>query len=173
MHRITRPPDASLPIAHRPRLQWALTGAAILAFALGASVAQSAISAKPFSAKPLTSLSGEILTASTIQFHGCHGQPLETTFQASGSATGPFPGTFTVTGEWHPNNGGSTIISQSFVITSGNGTISGTILGLSHLFTCGRFPDSHYYAMTYSSGSSSGHATTTGISASAFEETFQ
>jgi hypothetical protein len=160
-----------------------LTAVLALAVALGSCAAQSTvtptnpamssadrIASNPAAAKPLTSLTGEVLTGNKVQVDGCHGGA--TAFKASGSATGPDPGKFTLSGQWQPRSNGGTILTESFVIKSGKSSISGTVLGLADLYSCSRFPLTTDYAMTYTVGSSSARMTTTGISDGKLEETF-
>jgi hypothetical protein len=53
-----------------------------------------------------------------------------TSFSAHGNATGPYPGTFTASGSWaeYYGHGGPEVwsFSETFAITSGSSTISGT-----------------------------------------------
>jgi hypothetical protein len=161
-----------------------LGAGAVLAFTLACDSAQSAVSlngsAMPRadrtaynigSAKAPKPITGEVLTGTSVQVAGCHGGA--TTFQASGPASGPFPGTFTVSGRWQPRSNGGTILTESFVITSKKSSVSGTVLGVADLYSCSRFPVTQDYAMTFTIGSMSARMTTTGISEGKFEEAFQ
>jgi hypothetical protein len=57
------------------------------------------------------------------------------TFNASGSATRPYPGTFVGHGQFFTTCGaGSTWLDASFTITSGANTITGTITGNAQIF---------------------------------------
>ena len=112
----------------------------------------------------------EVLTGKAKLIKPCHRtsgkhsreQSWSTGFSAGGKAKGPFPGTFTAGGFW---SGGCNIIHQcsslfdeTFTITSGSSTISGTmqtfdLYGL--LFTCRVVQN---LTVPYTSGSVSGNA---------------
>lgn len=163
----------------------------ILVFALGSSGARSA--PPPFRsllhsvnptvpnaafANPLTSpLSGEVLTATKYELAvvSCRLHGGKTTFTASGTATGPFPGTFTATGTWH-HHGTPYKISlhfrESFTIKSGMREISGHIELLNNAnYGAGceeiQNPDLHYKTDDHWTGVASA-----GISNSGFSEAF-
>ena len=92
-------------------------------------------------ATTVSSLTGETLSGSSSQ--GNDRACTTPTFSVSGTAMGPYPGTFTETGTWAPL---STTASTTFTITSGTTTITGSktvfrgIPGLSGTFDCGADP---------------------------------
>jgi hypothetical protein len=71
---------------------------------------------------------------------GKHGKRIgwETGFTAHGNSTGPYPGTFTVSGNWSSFYAlrsftlGYWLFSETFAINSGSSTISGTSNGIGH-----------------------------------------
>src|SRR6185312_6596320 len=67
--------------------------------------------------------SGTSVTCSAVA-NGSH-----VAFAGTGTATGPYPGTFTVTGSTTTNPEGSGAFSETFSITSSTGTVSGTKSG--------------------------------------------
>ncbi len=77
-------------------------------------------------------LDGERFSAPTAVLTpsaGCGLQQFGTVdFQASGVATGPFPGTFTETGQWDFDLTWEQTFQTSFTITSGSKVISGSVL---------------------------------------------
>jgi len=103
-----------------------------LALSLGVSSAAAAT---------VPSLTGETLTGASAQGneHAC----LTPTFSVSGTAAGPYPGTFTESGTWAPL---ASSFSTTFTVTSGTTTITGsktfsrTTPGLSGFFDCGADP---------------------------------
>ena len=75
-------------------------------------------------------MSGEVLTGSSV--HGtCHGGGGDLVargkFSASGTASGPYPGTFTAHGTWTVHSGyfNGFALHESFTISSGKHTFSG------------------------------------------------
>jgi hypothetical protein len=150
---------------------------ATVAFALGSNGAQSATTTvvapsanraapNPASLKPPGSpLSGEVLTARNVQVTpSCPN--IYATFTVAGKARGPYPGTFTASGLWHSIVGKVAYFSESFTITSGTITISGSITGSWEPLppmpmTCHYFgPADAGDGLKYSSGSASGIVTT-------------
>jgi hypothetical protein len=119
----------------------------ILAAVLCAS-AVAAVAASGASAAAPSTLSGEVLAGSVTSFDGCPVVSTETvSFGASGTAAGPYPGTFSETGTFTIRNAGVPgyffveSFSATFAITSGTTTISGTKQGgESGIVECG--PDS-------------------------------
>ncbi len=83
--------------------------------------------------KPLASLGGEVFKASNVHIRAAHcsKDQIGVFFNASGTAAGPYPGTFTAPhGRWefyHPRFGAFWTFRESFTITSGANTISGVI----------------------------------------------
>jgi hypothetical protein len=171
------------------RILMPFAAGAILAFALGSSGAQSAstpvivhgdrAASNALSAKPFTSpLSGEVFNASDVSVKNttCSYYNLETVFNATGKAKGPYPGTFTASGSWKHQHNLTWSFNESFTITSGTSTISGTIvwgwLGKPPiLITCSTFgPADANDKVTYSSGSWSGVVTAKGIKTSYLRE---
>jgi hypothetical protein len=73
-------------------------------------------------------LSGEMLTSTKVRSH-CHGKKsVSSDFHAHGSASGPFPGTFTASGSAKSYySDGGTSLDERFTITSGSEEISGHI----------------------------------------------
>jgi hypothetical protein len=142
---------------------------------------RSDMTSRAISAKPFTSLlSGEVLDGNQVHVVqvSCHRSRARTTFTASGSTTGSYPGTFTATGKWRfgVDQFGRNFwaFHQSFTITSGKSNIPGTIAGYGGgLFahSCARFDLS---PLTYNAGEWwSGTATTTGISEGVLGETLK
>jgi hypothetical protein len=92
-------------------------------------------------AATVSTLTGETLSGSSSQ--GNERACLNPTFSVSGTATGPYPGTFTEAGTWAPL---SSSFSATFTITSGTTTITGSKTvsrgtpGLSGTFDCGADP---------------------------------
>jgi hypothetical protein len=74
----------------------------------------------------------EALTGKAKLIKPCHRAKhgWSASFSAHGNATGPYPGTFTASGSWgeYYGRGGSEVwnFSETFTITSGSSTISGT-----------------------------------------------
>jgi hypothetical protein len=135
---------------------------------------------------PGSSLSGELLIASNVVVAPDCTETLKgSTFKASGTAKGPYPGTFSASGDWATyfdwkKNGYFWDFNETFAITSGTSTISGTInaRGLGHApirhVTCHSFgPAGSVWGLTYSSGSWSGTATTGKITRGQLSESLQ
>jgi hypothetical protein len=128
-------------------------------------------------------LSGEKLTGNKVQLKVsfCNLAGGKVRFTARGKTTGPFGGTFAASGTWafsfgHPP--GSSF-RESFTITSGTSTISGTVRGSwsdvgppAPPMGCSSFgPAGKENDLTYRAGSwGSGSATTTGIMTAGFSE---
>jgi hypothetical protein len=122
------------------------------------------------SAKPLTSpLSREVLSATSVQVTpiDCIHNVQSASFTASGTAAGPYPGTFVANGSWNysvgPGGRASSAFNESFTITSGTSTVSGTIAGSWGVppmpLNCHGFgPANKQDGLTYSSGSWTGTA---------------
>jgi hypothetical protein len=99
----------------------AFTGTVALVAAVGLAVVPAA------AAQPVVTLTGEELTAgpaSVVTFQ-C-GSPSTMTYHATGTALGPYPGTFVEDGSVTFENGGVQSYSAQFTIDSPAGTISGT-----------------------------------------------
>jgi hypothetical protein len=91
-----------------------------LLLGLGLSMALGLVVAFP--AAGASMLTGETLNGASSQ--GNSGECLYPTYSVSGTATGPYPGTFTETGTWSVWN--PFIFSATFNITSGTTTITGS-----------------------------------------------
>jgi hypothetical protein len=137
---------------------------------------------RPASGGPLD---GEVLHATNTQVtrvRPCRAPiPVNAKFTASGTATGPYPGTFAVTGTWSDFIDDLFIwnINESFTITSGRHKISGTafVQGSSGepspWIRCRRFgPAGTRFGITYSVKSGSGRIATREIVDGAFHQTF-
>jgi hypothetical protein len=107
--------------------------------------------------------------------------PVNAKFAASGTATGPYPGTFVVSGTWDDFIDDLFIwdFNESFTITSGGHKISGTafVQGSSGesvpWIRCRRFgPAGTRFGITYSVNSGSGRIATREIVNGAFHQTF-
>jgi hypothetical protein len=72
----------------------------------------------------------ETLTAIRVSYTCLYrrGNAVRTRFTASGSASGPWSGTFTATGKWHVRSH-NWAFSEAFTITSGSERIAGTVNG--------------------------------------------
>ena len=158
----------------------------LVAFALGSGGAQPAAAAlnthgatrtapNAVFANPLTSpLSGEVLTATNVEVVEvkCQEQGAHSTFSASGTATGPFPGSFTAKGGWRTRSLYSQewIFHESFTIMSGTSEIHGHVAQLGGPGWCGEYGSTR--TLKYTAGHWAGSASTTGISEGVFSETF-
>src|SRR3954466_15641378 len=92
-----------------------------LLLGLGLSVALGLVVALPAAASAASTLTGENLNgASASGNSGACGTP---TYSVTGTATGPYPGTFTETGSWSL---GSNVFSATFTTASGTTTITGS-----------------------------------------------
>jgi hypothetical protein len=123
-------------------------------------------------AEPLTSpLSGEVLSASNVQVTpvDCIHNVQSASFTASGTAEGPYRGTFAANGSWSyrvgPGGYARSAFNESFTITTRHSTVSGTIGGSWGVppmpLNCHGFgPATKQDGLTYSSGSWSGTART-------------
>lgn len=127
----------------------------------------------------------ELLTGKAELIKPCHtirgkhgkNQGSSTNFRAHGNATGPYPGTFTASGEWtiyqNSVHQHQWVFSEYFAITSASSTISGTINGLgvngSLPFSCTAVKN---LALPYKSGSVSGTAVIKVIQKRDFREKF-
>jgi hypothetical protein len=84
-------------------------------------------------------LNGEVLKASQVVILSCSTSPISVTFSATGSASGPFPGTFTETGRWSDESTGygpyNYFLGQ-FRISSKGRLIKGNIHGRVHAISC-------------------------------------
>ena len=98
-----------------------------LFFGLGLAVALAL--AVPASASAVSTLTGEGLSGTTSGSASCG----TSTYSASGTSTGPYPGTFTESGSW-PFAGA---LSATFTITSGSTTITGSKSAPSDSTACG------------------------------------
>jgi hypothetical protein len=95
-----------------------------LLLGLGLSVALVLAVALPATASAVSTLTGENLNG--VSFSGNSFACPSPTYNVSGTATGPYPGTFTETGTW---NQGTGAFSATFTITSGTTTITGSKSG--------------------------------------------
>jgi hypothetical protein len=126
------------------------------------------------SAKPLGALKGEILVGHRVRVKPCTPPNTHVTFNASGTAKGPYAGSFTATGSWDIITQGIyhlLKLDEQFTITTATSSVSGTIYG--HFFSrgsCDLFPKTKYLHYTVA-GVYQGTASTTGISSSHFGET--
>jgi hypothetical protein len=127
----------------------------------------------------------ELLTGKAELIKACHtirgqhgkNQGWSTNFRAHGNATGPYPGTFTASGEWTASQNSvhqaQWVFSEYFAITSASSTISGTINGIgvngSLPFSCTVVKN---LAVPYESGSVSGTAVIKVIQKRDFREKF-
>jgi hypothetical protein len=105
----------------------------------------------------------EVLTGKAT-LHRCHADDFEffrRFSHAHGKATGPYPGTFTASGQWGVSeiivNGSQffySTFSESFIITSGASKVSGTIEGTpSGFLSCKSFgPKTLQYTSNYGDG---------------------
>lgn len=134
-------------------------------------------------------MSGEVFSAYNIVIKtSCKLRPSEhtsATFRAKGSATGPYPGSFIVNGDWGERHHGHHHYHYAYWVISGSFTISSKhhlIKGNMHFtkdepfahMTCKRFGPFNgiqYYRIT--NKHRVGIASTTGISLNGFSETFQ
>ena len=113
-----------------------------LLVSLGSTVALVlALGVPSAAAATVPSLTGETLTGASAQ--GNERACLTPTFSVSGTATGPYSGTFTESGTWAPL---AFSFSTTFTVTSGTTTITGSKAfsrstpGLSGFFDCGADP---------------------------------
>lgn len=138
--------------------------------------ADRAASSTPFAKALPASLSGEVLTATNVEVtpaRRCHTPyRINATFAASGTATGPYPGTFPASGTWYRIFDDYTMwgFQESFTITSGSTNIQGTAsTGGSFgpptpVIRCFRFgPAGQKVHLIYSSPSGSGAMSTSRI----------
>src|SRR5947208_105288 len=95
-----------------------------LLLGLGLSMALGLVVALPATASAASTLTGENLTGAS--FSGNSFTCPSPTYNVSGTATGPYLGTFTETGTW---NQGTGAFSATFTITSGTTTITGSKSG--------------------------------------------
>ena len=125
--------------------------------------------------------SDEVLSATQVTVKKAPGfhppGTCEKKFKAGGTATGPFPGSFTANGTWSldgdffPPTWG---FQETFAIMSGTNLISGTIgahgAGFSPPVSCGSVGPAQF---TYVAGSKTGYATVTKIRKGKLSETLQ
>jgi hypothetical protein len=123
---------------------------------------------------------GEVLTANkvTVKNQLClsKGSSVVTTFKASGTAKGPYAGTFTAKGTWNitklPGNDLWTF-SQTYVIKTSAGEVDGTITGNGQKIkaTCKTFgPATGKADLTFKLVQHTGSATTSVIRSGALDE---
>jgi hypothetical protein len=142
---------------------------------LGRSVDRAA-SGAPFARALPASLSGEVLTATNVavtRARRCHAPyRVNATFTASGTATGPYPGTFSASGSWDRffDDFVTWGFQESFTITSGSNTIQGTAATSGSfgpptpVLRCFRFgPAGQKFDVRYSSPTGSGAMSTARI----------
>jgi hypothetical protein len=80
-----------------------------------------------FAQAAAATLTGETLTGTSITTSTCtSGNNFGVDYESSGTATGPYPGTFSESGTVTVTNGQVTAFSASFTIHSGTTTITGT-----------------------------------------------
>lgn len=87
---------------------------------------------------------------------GCF-EGVTSNFTASGTATGPYPGTFTASGDYHVSRGGGAWFAETFTIYSGTLEVSGEIPyggdPSPPVFACEKFgPITWPYTSNYGSG---------------------
>jgi hypothetical protein len=131
-------------------------------------------------------LRGEKFHATSVSINEleCQKSPTEiqTEYSVSGTVTGPFPGTFTATGEWveQPNGVGGTErdFTEGFSILSKRYNVHGAVQVQSFdkaKLTCNEFAapwkDLKWY--TYDSSGSSGLARVTIVNPNKFEQSFR
>jgi pectate lyase len=138
-------------------------------------------SVRPFTAAA-TSLAGERLRATNVRLRNysgsCDKSAIWITFTASGTATGPYSGTFTAHGSWFYVPGwvsGYPAFSEKFKITSEQ-TISGTasmngLVGLR--ISCRDFRSVHLKNITWFTKSSKGALLVQMIKKGSLEESFR
>jgi hypothetical protein len=123
---------------------------------------------------------GEVLSANkvTVKNQLClsKGSSVVTTFKASGTAKGPYAGTFTSKGTWNitklPGNDLWTF-SQTYVIKTSKGEVDGTITGNGKTIkaTCKTFgPATRKAGLTFKLVQNTGSATTSVIRSGALDE---
>ena len=134
-------------------------------------------------------LKGEVFSATDVQLtrhRRCRAPiPTNVTFTASGSATGPYPGTFTMMGQWYSLVDDDFLLfglSETFTITAGRQTVNGTVAyegqgsgGPTQLpwIRCHRFgPAGRKFQMQYSVSSNSGIMGTRAIEDGQLHQTF-
>jgi hypothetical protein len=101
----------------------------LLALALILSAAAGPVSA---SAADQPTLDGESFTATAVSSYSadCGADPVHVEFSVSGTATGPYPGTYTETTSIHDHLGSTEyVLDGSFTIDSAPTTITGTLSG--------------------------------------------
>lgn len=135
--------------------------------------ADRAASGTPFARALPASLSGEVLTATNVEVtpaRRCRTPyRINATFTASGTATGPYPGTFSASGSWYRFFDDYTTwgFQESFTIASGSTNIEGTastsgsFSSPAPVIRCFRFgPAGQKVHVTYSSPFGSGEMST-------------
>lgn len=155
----------------------AVAATAVAIALMAAGVAQAAVA-------PLT---GETLTgfgsSTTTQCSGINPRSSYTnTYDSSGTATGPYPGTYTEQGSVTVKNGRVTAFAASFTIVSGTTTVTGTktlsgggsgVCGLTGTVT---WNNTAVYTATIQTpaetGTDSGESTVQGFSGGTITETF-
>jgi hypothetical protein len=132
-------------------------------------------------------LNGEVLRAHSVLLKSvCSGprsKSTQATFSAKGSAKGPYPGPFTISGAWKHSKGGysadpSWSIHESFTISSTQGSMKGSIAMEAPAsfgnMTCHHFgPFDGLQYLVVHDGRHSGTVSIMSIGQDGFSETFQ
>lgn len=124
------------------------------------------------------SISGEVLSGSSLQI-SCQdkkGETVQATFTVSGTASGPYPGTFAASGEWSINAYAEILrnLRESFSVESGGRTLTGRIYAKysEPNISCGTFSSKHLnYGVDHRRWHGTASATINGGSAPSFNET--
>jgi hypothetical protein len=150
---------------------------ASIVFVAGTAMAVAVPSGVASAAAP--SLSGEVLTGTDIA-GTCPppGDAGSVPYTASGTATGPYPGTFTETGYWELDLEVLSAFHASYTITSGSTTISGTADYATTTFAAcdGRMynePATYVATVTSPGGTTTDHGTASvNIAYGSFDQSF-
>jgi hypothetical protein len=141
----------------------------------GPTVAMTATQ-RPSSVQTEGFLNGEVFKANkvVIQNQSCSTGNILVNFSATGSASGPYPGTFTETGKWTFEDdayGREHEFSAPFKISSKSRLITGEIIGRVHGISC-HSVDGNRRLGVYFNGTKTGSASMLPITANGLRQTF-